>query len=123
MSALSLLLFVTIGAVGIAIGTTIAGWLQVAMLAGTLHARGDFALDDTFRRRFPRMLAASLVMGVVVFGLTNCSAHGSRRGTCSSCKSAPSPLLVGGGLLAYLPTAEAFGAMEIRPLLRRLLRR
>ncbi len=36
---LALMLFVVLGAVGIAIATTIAGWLQVVLLAGTLHAR------------------------------------------------------------------------------------
>ena len=35
---LALLLFVVLGAIGIAIATTIAGWLQAALLAGTLKA-------------------------------------------------------------------------------------
>jgi putative peptidoglycan lipid II flippase len=120
---LSLLLFVTIGAVGIAIGTTIAGWLQVAMLAGTLHVRGDFAVDETFRRRFPRMLAASLVMGVLVFGLTKLLGAWFAPGNLLVVQIGALGVLVGGGLLAYLATAEAFGAMEIRPLLERLLLR
>ena len=64
---LALLLFVVLGAVGIAIATTIAGWLQVTLLAATLHGRDEFALDRTFKRRFPAVVAASLIMGAVVF--------------------------------------------------------
>jgi putative peptidoglycan lipid II flippase len=120
---LSLLLFVTIGAVGIAIGTAIAGWLQVAMLAGTLHARGDFSLDETFKRRFPRMLAASLVMGVVVFAMAHLLGAWFGPGNLLAVQIGALAALVGGGLLVYFGTAEAIGAMEIRPLLGRLFRR
>ena len=38
---LSLMLFVMLGAVGIAIATAIAGWLHVALLAGTLESAGN----------------------------------------------------------------------------------
>ena len=66
---LALLLFVMLGAIGIAIATSIAGWLQVALLAATLRERDDFALDHTFKRRFPAILAASALMGAVVWVL------------------------------------------------------
>ena len=68
---LALLLFVVLGAVGIAIATTIAGWLQAALLAATLRERDEFALDQTFKRRLPAILAASLIMGAVVWALAS----------------------------------------------------
>jgi hypothetical protein len=69
------------------------------------------------------MLAASVVMGVVVFGLTSLLGSWFTPGNLLVVQIGALAALVGGGLLAYLATAEAFGAMEIRPLLGRLLRR
>ena len=66
---LSLTLFLLIGATGIALATTLSGWLNVALLIGNLRQRDGFALDRTFQRRFAGILAASAVMGVVVFAL------------------------------------------------------
>ena len=48
---LSLMLFLLIGATGIALATALAGWINVALLVAELARRESFALDDTFRRR------------------------------------------------------------------------
>ena len=120
---LSLLLFLLIGATGIAIATAIAGWLQVALLAGTLRAQGDFALDQTFKRRFPRILAASVVMGAVVWGLAKLLAPWFAPGNLLIAQAAALAALVGGGLLVYAAAAEALGAIAIRPWLKSALGR
>jgi hypothetical protein len=62
-------------------------------------------------------------MGVAVLGLTKLLGAWFSPGNLLVVQIGALAVLVGGGLLAYLATAEAFGAMEIRPLLRRLLRR
>ena len=69
------MLFVVLGAVGIAIATThrrLAPGRRC--LPPRSSERDDFALDPTFSRRFPAILAASAIMGVVVWAL----AYGSR---------------------------------------------
>ena len=120
---LSLLLFLAIGATGIAVATTIAGWLQVALLAGTLHTRGDFALDQAFKRRFPRILAATLLMGFVVWALAHALGSWFGPGNLLIAQVGALAALVGGGLLVYAAAAEALDAVEIRPLLRSALGR
>ncbi len=118
--ALSLTLFVVLGSIGIAIATAIAGWLQAVLLAYTLRQRGDFALDAISRRRFPAILAATLIMGVVVFLLTRLLAGGFAPENDLLVQAASLAGLVGGGLLAYGVAAEALGAVELRSLVKRL---
>ena len=66
---LSLTLFLLIGATGIALATTLSGWIHVALLIGKLRERESFTLDRTFRRRFAGIVGASLAMGAVVLVL------------------------------------------------------
>ncbi len=62
-----LFLFLKIGIVGIAIATTVAAWINVSLLAGTLAARGLYGMDTRIAQRLPRIVLASLVMGGVLF--------------------------------------------------------
>jgi putative peptidoglycan lipid II flippase len=117
---LALVLFVVLGAVGIAIATTIAGWLQAALLAATLRERDEFALDRTFKRRFPAILAASLIMGVVVWGLAYGLSPWFKPSNGVVVQIASLFLLVGTGLGVYAGTAAALGAFDVKSLLARL---
>jgi putative peptidoglycan lipid II flippase len=119
--ALSLTLFVVLGAVGIAIATAIAGWLQAALLAFTLKQRGDFELDAIFRRRFPAILVSTLIMGVVVFLLTRLLEAGFAPENGLLIQGASLGALVGGGLIAYGIAVEALGAVALGTLLKRVL--
>ncbi len=59
-----------IGFVAAALGTTVAGWAMAAMLWHGSRGMGDAAeLDDRFRRRLPRLIAAALLMGGVAWAL------------------------------------------------------
>jgi putative peptidoglycan lipid II flippase len=117
---LALLLFVVLGAVGIAIATTIAGWLQAVLLAATLRERDEFALDATFKRRFPGILAASLVMGAVVWALAYGMSPWFEPANGLLVQVASLLLLVGGGLGVYAGTAAALGAFDAKSLMNRL---
>jgi putative peptidoglycan lipid II flippase len=64
---LSLGLFFLIGHVGIALSTALASWLNVALLALTLHRRGHLEFDPQLRRRLPRLFAAGAAMGLVLW--------------------------------------------------------
>ncbi len=65
----ALALFPFISYVGVALATTAAGWINALLLAMTLSRRGDFALDDRMRSALPRIVGASLAMGLVLAGL------------------------------------------------------
>ncbi|MBM3585804.1 MAG: murein biosynthesis integral membrane protein MurJ [Alphaproteobacteria bacterium] len=55
-----------LGHVGIAVATSAAAWLNAVLLARALGLRGHLVVDARLRRRAPRLVAASGVMGVVV---------------------------------------------------------
>lgn len=52
--------------VGLALATSIAGWLNVAMMAYTLHRRGYLQPDDMLRYRMSRIILASGIMAAVL---------------------------------------------------------
>ena len=64
----SLSLFWVIGHVGIAIATSVAGWVNALLLAAALMKRGHFAFDENFRRRVIPICASCLVMGAALWG-------------------------------------------------------
>lgn len=115
---LSLLLFAIIGPTGIAIATTLTGWINVALLAAALKRREGLALDQTFRRRFVGVVTASAVMGAVVFALV--TLLGSWFAPASGFLAQATALLTlcGTGLLVYLGAAQLFGAANFRELIR-----
>ncbi|MEA1937722.1 MAG: murein biosynthesis integral membrane protein MurJ [Pseudomonadota bacterium] len=101
-----------IGHLGIALATSLAAWLQVAILARGLYVRGALVVDDRLKMRLWRILAACAIMvaGLVIgrlvmepVGLTGLA------------------ILVVGGFALYVGAAIALGAMDVRDL-DRLLR-
>jgi putative peptidoglycan lipid II flippase len=52
--------------VGIALATSVAAWVNAAMLWGTLKLRGDFVIDSRLARNIPLIGVASVLMGVGV---------------------------------------------------------
>ncbi|SHF62219.1 putative peptidoglycan lipid II flippase [Kaistia soli DSM 19436] len=65
--ALSLALFPRFTYVGIAVATSVSGWLNAGLLGWMLHRRGHFLFDAKVRRSLPLLLTAALAMGVGVF--------------------------------------------------------
>jgi putative peptidoglycan lipid II flippase len=115
---LSFVLFVLIGATGIAIATALSGWLNVVLLVVTLRRRGGFMLDQIFRRRFAGILAASAVMGIVVFALVNLLDPWFAPARGLLAQGAALVTLVATGLLVYLGAAHLFGAAHFRDLIK-----
>lgn len=114
---LSIMLFTTIGATGIAIATTLAGWINVALLLTKLREREGFSFDSVFRRRFLGILAASALMGVVLFGLLRVLNPWFDPANGLLAQALAMSVLVGAGLLAYLGAAHLFGAANFRHLI------
>ncbi len=63
---LCLILIRSVAHVGIALATAIAGWLQVAILAGLIHRRKNLHFDAQMQRNLLRIVIACAVMAVVV---------------------------------------------------------
>lgn len=55
--------------VGIALATTLAAWINAAMLVITLRRHGDFRSDPRLARNVPLILLASVAMGGAVYGV------------------------------------------------------
>ena len=55
------------GTTGIALATSGAGWVNALALLWLLHRRAHFTLDARSRSRIPRIAAASVIMGLVLW--------------------------------------------------------
>lgn len=81
---------------GIAVATTISGWINALLLWGSLKRRGHFALDARTVRVLPLLLVSSLVMGVVLVFLVSWT---------RPLMGAPFPMVARAGVLAGLVAA------------------
>ena len=117
--ALNLALMGPLAHVGIALATTLAGWLNVGLLAAGLARRGFLKPDRRLRRRLPRMIAASAGMAAVLWAVS--LGLEPTLGT-AGVRIAALAALVAAGLVVYGALAAAMGAVlasEMRALLAR----
>ncbi|MDZ4094914.1 MAG: murein biosynthesis integral membrane protein MurJ [Paracoccaceae bacterium] len=109
-----------IGFVAAALATTVSAWVMVWQLWRGARGMGEAAqFDDRLRQRFPRIVAASLVMGGVLWLAS--LALGPMLGT-PGWRNLALSLLVLTGILAYFTTGAVIGAFspaDIRAALRR----
>ena len=106
---------------GIAVATTLGGWLNAGLLYATLVQRGHFVADARLKRALWLIVASSLVMGIGVwiaavyldglFGAANVLWRAWALG-----------VLVAAGLVVYGAAILGSGAVELRQL-RSILRR
>jgi len=112
---LGLVLFFTLGFWGLAVATSIAGWINVFFLTRALLRSGDFTPDARLKSRLPRIAAASLLMGGAVWAL---SAHFMPElGTGFAKNYLLLALVSGAGLVFYAACAlalRAYGPSDIR---------
>ena len=119
-TVLSIGLFQMMSFVGIALATSIASWLGVALLAVTLARRGHFVADPRLKSRLLRILLASAAMGAALWvaaGYLAPALDGKLH-----VKTAALAALVLGGLAIYGVLALLLGAVrpgELRDRLRR----
>ena len=100
-----------IGYAAAALGTTLAAWAMAVLLIRGARNMGDAARpDDRFRRRLPRVIVASLAMGVVIWGL-NIALAPLFAGPWQWLALA---ILVGGGAAAYFGIGHLIGAVSFR---------
>lgn len=100
-----------IGFAAAALATTIAGWTMVFQLwHGTRKMGPEARFDDRFRRRLPRIIAASLLMGAALWGGT--IALGPALGT-EGWRYAALAALVTAGIATYAAAAFTLGAARL----------
>ncbi len=119
-AALAIGLAPLVGYLAAAIGTTLSSWAMAWQLWRGSRAMGAAAtLDDRFRARLPRILAASAIMGALLWIGALALAVPLAAPTL---RYAALGLLVAAGIAAYFAAAHALGALrfsEIRRTLRR----
>ncbi|CAM4406428.1 murein biosynthesis integral membrane protein MurJ [Palleronia rufa] len=102
-----------IGYVAAALGTTLAAWAMAALLIRGARPMGEAARpDDRYRRRLPRVLVASTVMGAVLWG-ANIALTPLFDGPWQALALA---ILVAIGIVSYFAAAQMIGAVSFREL-------
>lgn len=119
----AILLFPGHGTAGIAAAIALSGWIGAGLLAVALRRRRWLALDHDARRRLPRFVLATMVMGGAVGGsqyLTRAwlGAPGS-----TPARVAETAVLVAIGLAAYLAVLEGMNVVRTRDLVAGLRQR
>jgi len=110
-----------LGAVGIALSTAISAWVNVILLYAALRRADHRSLDDRFRAKALRIVAAGLAMGAALYvgnALLDPHMGGPFWG-----RIAALALLCGGGGAIYGLAAIGFGAYRLSELKAQLRRR
>jgi putative peptidoglycan lipid II flippase len=112
----ALVLFPHYGHVGVAAAIAVSGWVGAALLGAILARRGWLRCDRAAARRLPRIVAATLIMGMVIFAAHDLLASLPGAGG-SLARLALLVLLVALGLAVYLASLELLGVARLRDLI------
>lgn len=117
--ALSLILFPFLAHIGIAIATSVAGWVNAGLLAVVLARRGQFTADAQVRKRLPLLLVASVLMGICLYaadwGLADALVAPSL-----VVRAAAVGVMVLGGMAVFAVFCQLTGAFDFREALKSL---
>lgn len=116
--AVSLALFPFLAHIGIAIATSLAAWVNATLLARTLHRRGQFALDNRFKKSFPLLAAAAVLMGACLYAAMWVMAS-SLADPDILVRVASVGVLVAGGIVFFALFCQLTGAVDFREALKR----
>ncbi len=108
--------------VGIAIATSLAGWLNAGLLWLVLVRRGQWRTDGELETRLPRIAGAAAAMGAAVFLVAAWLEPWTGAENPLLVKGAALGALVLSGIAVFFGVAQAIGAVDLR-LVRQLLRR
>lgn len=107
---------------GIAVATTLGGWLNAGLLFTTLVRRGHFFADARLRRALPLIVFSSATMGLFLWFVSNALGTTFGAATPSLERFAALCALVASGLAVYALALFVTGALDMREL-RGFLRR
>jgi putative peptidoglycan lipid II flippase len=111
--ALSITLFDRYGGAGIAIATSVAGWINAGVLWAVLARRRHWRVDGPIEHRLPRLAAASLVMGAVVWVLRQLLDHWLGAENAFLVKVGALAGLIGAGAAVYLTVGLLIGGIDL----------
>jgi putative peptidoglycan lipid II flippase len=101
---------------GIAVATTLGGWMNALLLYRGLRSHGHFKADARLTRALPRILLSAIVMGLVLAG----TAHGLdpwlNQSHGLAVRFSALAVLVGVGFVAYFGAAQLTGAATLSQL-------
>ena len=120
--ATALALFPFMGAPGIAVASTAAGWVNAAMLLFVLVRRGHWDRDAALMRRIPRLVLASALMGAALWFAQGWLAADLSSSARLVTKAGTLALLSGGGALLYFVLAFAAGGADLGMIRRNMKR-
>ena len=112
--ALNLILMGPLGHVGIALATSLSGWLNAAILTLGLSRRGFFSIDKRLKKRLPRMVLATIFMALALWGVNNAISkilYGSTEISFGSLLA-----LIFTGIIVYGVSARILGALYYKDL-------
>ncbi|MEM7776057.1 MAG: murein biosynthesis integral membrane protein MurJ [Pseudomonadota bacterium] len=102
------------GHVGIALATSIAGWVNAILLWAVLAGRGAFAADTRLLRNLALIIFASVLMGTsLVFLLDTLAPHLDRAQSLIE-RAAALAALIGGGAAVFFAVMLATGVVHYR---------
>jgi putative peptidoglycan lipid II flippase len=101
------------GAGGIAASIALGAWSSALALMGRGAATFGFSIDAVARRRLPRIVAAALAMGGLLW-LTAMLARAPAAGMHSIAQAVLVGLLIGGGMASYALLLALFGVLSWR---------
>lgn len=104
--------------IGIAMATTLAGWVNAALLWSTLVKRGHFQTDNRLRRVLPRTIFSSLVMGLVLWFTSDALADYFSPDAGQLLQIAALIGLVGLGFMVFAIAVQLTGAASLPTLVR-----
>jgi putative peptidoglycan lipid II flippase len=105
---------------GIAIATTLGGWLNAYLLWSTLNRRGDFVADARLKRNVPLIVFASVAMVVALLAASHVLAHYLVRGSGFLVEASALAIEIGVGLAVFTALIFATGVMTFGQLGRML---
>jgi putative peptidoglycan lipid II flippase len=108
---------------GIAVATTLGGFLNAGLLYATLAKNGHFVADTRLKRNLPRILLASAIMGAVLWLVADLLGAKFEPPTPELERALALTVLVGAGFFAYAVAVFATGALDGKQLRRFLSRR
>ncbi|HJU30820.1 MAG TPA: murein biosynthesis integral membrane protein MurJ [Hyphomicrobiaceae bacterium] len=101
---------------GIAVATTLGGWLNAGMLYATLAKRGEYEGDARLRRVLPRIIAATIIMAVALLLAAKGLGPWLAPANASLARLAALAALIGAGLFVYMIAVFALGIVDRRQL-------
>ncbi len=98
----SLLMFPTLSFVGIALATTLAGWVNAGLLFVTLYRRGQWVLGATRIRRLAWVVVCASVMALALYLLDTFALHTAQESRFSVRLLYLAGMVVGGALIYFV---------------------